>query len=137
MSTDIVGPIVLDFVLVSSQHGQLIRFDNDASPSGTLDKLDTSLAVADLSGTWAFNLSGTDTAGKPKAIVGVFTVDSSGLITSGAMDSNDNGTIRPTSPCSLALLLEVFVVSGLGRGGVQFSTAVGTSKDLSCNHSGC
>ena len=124
LSTDIVGPIVLDFVLVTSQHGQLIRFDNDASPSGTLDKLNTSLAVADLSGTWAFNLRGTDTAGNPKAIVGVFTVDSSGLITSGTLDSNDNGTVQTNVAMQLGPASEVFVVSGLGRGGVQFSTPV-------------
>lgn len=123
LSTDIVGPVVLDFVLVSNQHGQVIRFDNDASPSGTLDKLNTSLSVVDLSGTWAFNLSGTDTAGKPKASVGVFTVDSSGLITSGTMDSNDNGTIQTNVAMQLGPASEVFVVSGLGRGGVQFSTA--------------
>jgi hypothetical protein len=124
LSTDIVGPVVLDFVLVSNQHGQVIRFDNDASPSGTLDKLNASLAVADLSGTWAFNLSGTDTAGKPKASVGVFTIDSSGLITSGTMDSNDNGTIHTNVAMQLGPASEMFVVSGLGRGGVQFSTAI-------------
>jgi hypothetical protein len=124
LSTDIVGPVVLDFVLVSNQHGQVVRFDNDASPSGTLDKLNTSLTVANLSGTWAFNMSGTDTAGKPKACVGVFTVDSSGLITSGTMDSNDNGTIQTNVAMQLGPASEVFVVSGLGRGGVQFSTAI-------------
>ena len=124
LSTDIVGPVVLDFVLVSNQHGQVIRFDNDASPSGTLDKLNASLAVADLSGTWAFNLSGTDTAGKPKASVGVFTIDSSGLVTSGTMDSNDNGTIHTNVAMQLGPASEMFVVSGLGRGGVQFSTAI-------------
>jgi hypothetical protein len=124
LSTQIVGPVVLDFVLVSSQHGQLIRSDNDASPSGTLDKLNTSVTVADLSGTWAFNLSGTDSAGKPKATVGVFTIDSSGLITSGIVDSNDNGTIHSNLAMDLGPASNVFVVSGLGRGGVQFSTAV-------------
>jgi hypothetical protein len=124
LSTQIVGPVVLDFVLVSAQHGELIRFDNDASPSGTLDKLNTSITVANLSGTWAFNVKGTDTNGKPKASVGVFTVDSSGLITSGIVDSNDNGTISTNVAMDLGPASEVFVTSGLGRGGVQFSTAV-------------
>lgn len=123
LSSEIVGPVVLDFVLVSDQHGELIRFDNDASPSGTLDKLNTSLTVADLSGTWAFNVNGTDTAGKPKAAVGVFTVDSSGSITSGIVDSNDNGTISANVPIDLGIT-DVFVVSGLGRGGIEFATAV-------------
>jgi hypothetical protein len=124
LSTQIVGPVVLDFVLVSEQHGKLIRFDNDASPSGTLDKLNTSLTLANLSGTWAFNLKGTDTAGNPKAAVGVFTVDSSGLITSGIVDSNDNGTVSANIAMDLGPASSVFAVSGLGRGGVQFSTAV-------------
>lgn len=124
LSTQIVGPVVLDFVLVSAQHGELIRFDNDVSPSGTLDKLNTSLTVANLSGTWAFNLKGTDTAGNPKATAGVFTIDSSGLITSGIVDSNDNGTIHANVAMDLGPASEVFVASGLGRGGIQFSTAV-------------
>jgi hypothetical protein len=128
LSTQIVGPVVMDFVLVSSQHGQLIRSDHDASPSGTLDKLNTSLTVADLSGTWAFNVQGTNTDGKPKAAVGVFTTDSSGLITSGIVDSNDNGTVHTNVPMDLGPASEVFVASGLGRGGVQFSTAVDPLK---------
>ena len=121
LSTQIAGPFVLDFVLVSSEHGQLIRFDNEASPSGTLDKLNTSLTVSDLSGTWAFNVCGTDTAGKPKAVVGVFTANSSGAIMSGTVDINDNGAIRTN--VDMLGPAEVFVVDGLGRGGVQFATA--------------
>jgi hypothetical protein len=124
LSTQIVGPVALDFVLVSSQHGQLIRSDSDASPSGTLDKLNTSLTVADLSGTWAFNLSGTNSDGNPKASVGVFTFDRSGLITSGSVDINDNGTIHTNLAMNLGPASEVFMAAGLGRGGVQFSTAI-------------
>jgi hypothetical protein len=124
LSTDIVGPVVFDFVLVSSQHGELIRSDNNASPSGTLDKLNTSLTVADLSGTWAFNVSGTDSAGKPRASVGVFTVDRSGLITSGTVDTNDNGTIHTSLAMDIGPASEIFVASGLGRGGLAFTTAI-------------
>lgn len=128
LSTQIVGTLVLDFVLVSGEHGQVIRFDNDASPSGTVDKLNTTLTVADLSGTWAFNVSGTDTGGKPKASVGVFTTDSSGLITSGTVDTNDNGTIQTNVAMQPGPASEVFIASGLGRGGVQFSTALDPTR---------
>lgn len=46
------------------------------------------------------------------------------MITSGIVDSNDNGTVSANIAMDLGPASSVFAVSGLGRGGVQFSTAV-------------
>lgn len=123
LSTQIAGPVIFDFVLLSDQHGEVVRFDHEVSPSGTLDKLDASLTATDLTGTWAFNLNGIDSAGNPKASVGVFTADSSGVLTSGTVDTNDNGAIQSNVAMQLGPASEIFINPGSGRGGLQFSTA--------------
>ena len=38
-----LNPINIDFVLVSGQHALVIRFDNDATASGTMDPQDSSV----------------------------------------------------------------------------------------------
>jgi len=75
----------VDFVLTSSSHGLITRFDQGGSGSGTLD-LQSTVAQTTLANTgFAFSLTGTDMAGNPLAQVGAFTLDSSGnIITTGA-----------------------------------------------------
>jgi len=72
--------IDVDFVLTSSSHGLITRYDGSGTGSGTID-LQTAVAQSGLASVpFAFSLSGTDLAGEPLAQVGAFTLDSSGNI---------------------------------------------------------
>ena len=84
----------IDFVLFSNQHAAVVRFDNFATASGSLD-MQTSSAfnLAALAGNFVFNISGTDSARAPEASAGFFTVNSSGAVTAGVQDTSDNGAI--------------------------------------------
>jgi len=84
----------IDFVLFSNQHAAVVRFDNFATASGSLD-MQTSSAfnLAALAGNLVFNVSGTDSARAPESSAGVFTVNSSGAVTAGVQDTSDNGAI--------------------------------------------
>jgi len=77
------GTIGLDFVLTSSSHGLVTRFDGGGSGSGTLDLQGT----VGLAGPYTFSLAGADASGNPEVAVGTFTV--SGSTISGVADVND------------------------------------------------
>jgi hypothetical protein len=123
-----LGTINVDFVLLSSQHGFIIRFDNNATGSGSIDQQTSSaFSLSSLAGSLVFNVGGVDGAGQnPEASAGVVTVDASGNINSGVQDTNDNGTpstniaVTPTAGA-------VSVPSAAnGRGTVAITTAAGT-----------
>ncbi len=69
--------IDLDFVLTSSNHGLVSRFDNSGSGSGTIDSTSSGAA---LGGPYAFSVSGSDLVSNPLSAVGAATLDSSGNI---------------------------------------------------------
>jgi len=81
-----LGKIGFDFVLSSTSHGLITRFDSGGSGSGTID-LQSSSASLD-SNSYAFLFSGIDGNGSPAAQAGAFTVDGSGNAT-GIQDVND------------------------------------------------
>ncbi len=84
------GTFGLDFVLTSTGHGLVTRFDGNGSGSGTLD-LQGSTSQSSLT-SLAFSLSGSDLVGNPLGTVGAFTLNSSGTITpAGIQDFNDGG----------------------------------------------
>jgi hypothetical protein len=98
----------IDFVLFSSQHGAVVRFDNFATASGSLDaQTSSAFNLAALAGTFVFNLSGVDPgAVNPAASAGVLTVDGSGNLTSGVQDTSENGAVTtndPLTPTSAAM----------------------------------
>jgi hypothetical protein len=85
------GNFGLDFVLTSSAHGIITRFDSFGTGSGTLD-LQGSASQSSL-GSLAFSLAGSDSTGNPLGTVGAFTLNTStGAITAGTEDFNDNGS---------------------------------------------
>lgn len=96
LQTAAAGTFIFDFVLSSSTHGLITEFDTNGSGSGTLD-LQSSVSQAQIAGSYAFNLSGvfnvnTSTGAQtPFGTVGNFTLDSTGNITAGAEDFNENG----------------------------------------------
>jgi hypothetical protein len=112
-------------VLLSSQSGLVVRFDNAATASGTID-LQNSSAFSNtaLAGSLAFNLSGVDGSGLSLGTAGSITTDASGNITSGVQDVNDNGTIST----NLVVTPAAGAMSNpsTGRGTVSISTGLGT-----------
>ena len=89
------GNFGLDFVLTSNGHGLITRFDPFGSGSGTLDLQPTTPQA--LVTSYAFSLAGADYTEAsqilPLGTVGAFTLNSStGAITSGTQDFNDNGS---------------------------------------------
>jgi len=130
LNADNLGTVAFDLVLLSPQHGLVVRFDNTATASGTLDKQDPSaFNAAAIAGTYVFNLLGTDSSGQPEASVGAFTVDGASNITGGVQDTNDNGVITANAPI-LAAPTSVFdVVPGIGNGVFSYTTAPDGLRD--------
>lgn len=82
----------LDFVLTSSTHGMITRFDNNGSGSGTIDLQQPALSQSALQGSYSFGLGGVDSSiVNPLSAVGSFTLDGNGNVISGIEDLNDNG----------------------------------------------
>jgi hypothetical protein len=81
-----LGKIGFDFVLSSTSHGLIIRFDSGGTGSGTMDLQSSSTSLN--SNSYAFLFSGIDVNGSPAAQAGAFTVDGSGNAT-GVQDVND------------------------------------------------
>jgi hypothetical protein len=75
--------IDMDFVLNSSSHGQIIRYDGSGSGSGTIDAQVSGASLG--ASSYAYSLSGSDFSENPLATNGAFTLDSNGnILTSGA-----------------------------------------------------
>ncbi|HEY2458945.1 MAG TPA: hypothetical protein VGI13_16685, partial [Candidatus Acidoferrum sp.] len=87
----------LSFVLTSASHAEVIEADGDPG-SGTLDlqtPTGTGFAASQISGAYAFIVSGVDFKNPPTAttaIGGTFVADGASNITSGTIDLNSNGT---------------------------------------------
>lgn len=80
----------IDFVLTSSSHGLITRFDNNGGGSGTIDLQDSSVTQSSL-GSYAFSLSGVDEGQvNTFSTAGAFTLNATGIITTGLQDFNDN-----------------------------------------------
>jgi len=84
------GNFGVDFVLTSDSHGLISRFDNAGSGSGTIDLQGT--ATQGSLTSLAFSAFGSDLNFNPVGTVGAFALNSSGTITSGLEDFNDNGS---------------------------------------------
>ena len=125
--------IDLDFVLTSSSHGLITRYDGTGTGSGTID-LQTAVEQSGLASVpLAFSLSGTDLAGNPLAQVGAFTLDSSGNISAsganaGVADTTlyNFSTFIATPYADSALTGVVQVGSGTTPGPATLATSFGT-----------
>jgi hypothetical protein len=111
----------LDFVLISSSHGLITRFDNSGSGSGTID-LQTSASSTSFQ-SLAFSLFGADSNGFPLASVGGITVSSSGSV-AGTQDFNENGTSTGSSGLTLAGTSSLVFTSGT-NGTAEFDSSFG------------
>ena len=112
-----------DFVVISSQRALVIRFDNNATASGTIDQQTAAaFSNAALAGTFAFNLAGIDAGTNIFMSAGSINNDGAGNIMSGVQDNNDNGALFT----NLALSGSYAISStATGRGVMQLKTSLG------------
>lgn len=119
--------ITLDFVLTSSSHGLIIRFDGNGTGSGTIDLQPSAVSQSSLASSYAFSLSGSDVTVPqqlPLSGVGAFTLDTSGAIVAspaGVADFNYNAT----ASTQLVLTGSVLVGSGNAPGSASLNTSFG------------
>ncbi|HEY6369286.1 MAG TPA: hypothetical protein VIX37_01795 [Candidatus Sulfotelmatobacter sp.] len=123
------GSIGLAFVLSSSSHGLVTRFDTSGTGSGTLD-LQSTVTQSQIAGSYAFNFTGisglnSTTGAQPTlATVGAFTLDASGNVTSGVQDFNNNGSSVGLVSLPLTGSVSLATVPGVAT----LMTSVGTLK---------
>ncbi len=90
-----------DFVLTTTHHAQMTRFDADPTGSGTMDEQSLgalSNSLSGISGSYVFAVMGTDGNFNPLAMAGEFSANGSGIISStngttinNTLDVNDDG----------------------------------------------
>ena len=121
------GSIGLAFVLSSSSHGLVTRYDTNGTGSGTLD-LQSTVTQSQIAGSYAFNFTGisslnTTTGAQPTlATVGAFTLDASGNMTSGVEDFNNNGSSIGLTSLALSGSVSLATVPGVAT----ITTSAGT-----------
>jgi hypothetical protein len=132
----------LQFALVSNQHALVIRFDQNAVASGTIDQqnlnaLTNSNSV--ISGPYVFGVAGEDLSKLTMGVAGKFTASGTGLIsaTNTIFDVNDGGTVAtptsvPTSSVSIAGTYGFDAAfPGTGRGTITLTLTTHTSTNNS------
>jgi hypothetical protein len=112
-------------VVVSAQQAQIIEFDVSATANGEMDLQDTSaFTFSGLSGTYTFDFFGLSSTLAAESVVGQFSADGNGGISSGQLDVNNGGTLT-----NLPILnTSTYSISANGRGHV---TIVTSSQTLS------
>jgi len=113
----------INFVIVSGQRALIIRFDNNSTASGSIDRQNNSaFSPSALGGTFAFSLSGIDAGSRTLVSAGAIDNDGAGGIPSGVQDLNDNG-----SPTTNQAVTGTYSVSSTnGRGILTLNTVLGT-----------
>jgi hypothetical protein len=118
--------IGIDFVLNSPSGGLITRFDDNGSGSGTINLQTAGITQANLQGSYAFGVAGTDTVGNPLGAVGAFTLDVNGNAT-GSEDFNANGdSINLTA----LPLTSGAVLVGSPSGTAQLNASAGSLSSL-------
>jgi hypothetical protein len=92
------GNFVIDFVLVSNQHGLAIRFNTTATGTGAIDLQQSgAFTTAAIAGSFAFSMFGADHGGNFETTAGAFTttnINNTDAIQLGVQDFNDNGALN-------------------------------------------
>jgi hypothetical protein len=116
-------PVTLAFVLTSSSHGLIIRYDDNGTGSGTIDLQPAAISQTSIENTpYAFSFSG-EFNGNPLATVGAFTLNSSGFVSTGVEDFNENAFPYTALPITAGF---INVPVGTSPGTAQFTTSFGT-----------
>lgn len=120
------GNFIIDFVLISNQHGLAIRFNTAATGSGAIDLQQSSaFSTAAIAGSFAFSMFGGDHNGNFETTAGAFTttnVNNSDGIQTGIQDINDNGALSVNRSLTGAFAAP----ATNGRGTATLTTNVGT-----------
>jgi hypothetical protein len=119
------GNFVIDFVLISNQHGLAIRFNTTATGSGAIDLQQSSaFSTTAIAGSFAFSMFGGDHNGNFETTAGAFTttnVNNSDGIQLGVQDINDNGALSVNRSLTGAFAAP----ATNGRGTATLTTNVG------------
>ncbi len=116
----------LDFVLTSSSHAVITRFDGNGTGSGTMDAASSEVSQSAIAGSYAFVLSGVDSVGNPLGTIGTLTLGANGAVTSGVQDFNDNGDSNFLAAVPLQTSSMVNIGSTPGRAQLTTTTSFGT-----------
>ena len=121
--TSSAGNFKLGFIIISAQRALITRFDPNGTGSGTMDlQTSSAFSTAALAGSFAFNVSGVDGVGASFSSVGSVTTDNTGAVSTGVVDSADNGSISTNVPVTGGAL----AVGSNGRSTLDITTAAGT-----------
>ena len=128
--TTSAGTFNFDFVILTAQRALVIRFDGNASASGTLDLQNAAAAnLLTLAGSFVFNLDGVDGATQnTEASAGIFTIDTSGDVTAGVQDTNRNGVLSTNAAMSIGPLAMSVPVNG--RGTLSLTTVADGTRNF-------
>ena len=123
-----LGTVTWQVTLISETHALLVRFDSNATGSGTIDKANPAdFSVSAIANNYSFGISGIDSSGSPMAIAGRFLSDGAGTfpVNFAIQDVNDAGTI---TQADVSLHGNIFSIDGAtGRGTLELiSTVPGT-----------
>jgi hypothetical protein len=115
------------FVLTSTQHALLTRFDTGTTGSGTIDQQNLDVLTnsnSTISGTYVFSAEGGDAQFNPEGIVGSFTANGAGGIPESAsiVDQNDNGAVKTSDTTLNGSYSFDSTEAGTGRGTLNLSS---------------
>lgn len=124
------GTETWQFVLTSTSHALMIRFDSSVTGHGTIDQQnlnDLTNSPSVIAGNYVFSAFGGDTAFMPMGVAGRFTADGAGGIPASAstVDENDNGTLKTPATGDISLSGSYSfdaTNSGTGRGTLTLSS---------------
>jgi hypothetical protein len=123
LNTATAGNMNLVFVVISSQHALVSRFENVATGSGSMDLSNSgAFTTTALAGSFAFNWSGLDGPGNPEATAGSITLDNTGTLTTGVQDIVDGTLPLTNQPIGAGTLS----ITTSGRGTLALTTSIGS-----------
>ena len=117
ITTGLGAGIVWQFTLISNAHALLVRFDENATGSGTIDIQDPTQFTNPLAlNTYAFSVSGLDSNTFPLGVVGrFFGTGGSISLNNAILDVNDGGTSGTDSSVTGGYAMDI-ANPGTGRG---------------------
>jgi hypothetical protein len=139
----LAGTEILQFTLTAgtaggvSRHALVVRFDNTAAGSGSIDLQNTAELnnLASVSGNYVFGISGIDSSGFPIQFAGIFKADGAGNIplTYGEQDINDFGNATRLAAPDLSLHGTYSLDTSNPGSGRGYITLTNSSAQYPCN----
>lgn len=127
------GTETWEFVVTSTQHAVMTRFDNSVTASGTIDQQSLNALgnnIGAISGNYVFRAAGGDAQLEPMGVAGRFTANGSGGIPQlgSIVDVNDNTTVTKSDTTLTGSYSLDAADAGTGRGTLTLSsTSLGST----------